>query len=264
MLDTNILLHLRKDRGSTFAHLPCISLHDTQVRAHSLRQIRLVHHQQIALRDSRAALARHLVSAADINHVDDEIRQLPTVVGGEVVPATLNEQQIRAKLDMQILERRQIRTNVLAHRGVRTAARLDGADAVRGQGLVLGEELGVLAREDVVGDGGDVVLGAQGVAQGQHEGGLAAADGAADADGEGAGGPVAALDDGHFPAQVGAWTAEDLVGVAVFLGVEGGAIVAVGVGDTTVVGMACHAGGLFLYVVCCYVVLLGCDCRQGE
>lgn len=242
MLDAHILLDLRKHRRTPLAHLPSVPLHDTQVGADGLGQVRLVDDEQIALRDAGAALARHLVPAADINHVNDKVGQLPAVVGGEVVAAALNEQQVGAELDVQVLERGQVGAYVLAHGGVGTAARLDGADARGGEGLVLGEELGVLAGKNVVGDGGDVVGGAQGVAQGQHQGRLAAADGTADANGEGARGPVAALDDGHLPAQVGAGSTEDLVRVAMFLSVEGGAVVAVGVRGTAVVRMGCHGG----------------------
>ena len=104
------------------------------------------------------------------------------------------------------------------------------------------EELAVFAGEDVVGDGGDGVLRAQGLAEGQHEGRLAGTDGAvditmlvsvvaspfssgnqkmanvlylpADAYGEGAFTPVAAFADGHFPADITARTVEDFVRVA--------------------------------------------------
>ena len=55
---------------------------------------------------------------------------------------------------------------------------LDGADAGGGGGFLGGQELGVFAREDVVGYGGEVVFLAQGEAEGQHEGGFAGADGA--------------------------------------------------------------------------------------
>jgi len=68
---------------------------------------------------------------------------------------------------------------------MRTAAGLDCGDALGGERLVAGQELGVLAREDVVGDDGDVVVVAQRAAQRQQQRRLAAADRTADADGEG-------------------------------------------------------------------------------
>ena len=57
---------------------------------------------------------------------------------------------------------------VFADGGVGAAARFDGLDARGGQGGVAGEEFGVFAREDVVGDGGDAVAVAEGVAEGEH------------------------------------------------------------------------------------------------
>ena len=72
----------------------------------------------------------------------------------------------------------QVRADVFAHGGVGAAAGLDGPDARGREGGVPGEELGVLAREDVVGDGGDAVGVAQGEAEGEHQGGFAGADGA--------------------------------------------------------------------------------------
>src|SRR5262249_59416921 len=61
-----------------------------------------------------------------------------------------------------------------------------------GERLVALEELGVLAGEDVVGDDAEAHPIAERAAQRQDERGLAAADGAADADGEGAAAEVAA------------------------------------------------------------------------
>ena len=69
----------------------------------------------------------------------------------------------------------QVRADVFAHGGVRAAARLYGLDARGRQGGVPGQELGVLAREDVVCNGGDAVRVAQGEAEGEHQGSLAGA-----------------------------------------------------------------------------------------
>lgn len=64
---------------------------------------------------------------------------------------------------------------------MRASASLDGADARGGEGLLGGQEFGVFAGEDVVGDSREVVFLAQGEAEGEHEGGLAGADGAGEA-----------------------------------------------------------------------------------
>lgn len=78
---------------------------------------------------------------------------------------------------MQFLQRSEVCGNILANGGVGTPAGFDGADSGRGEGAVAGKEFGVFAGEDVVCYGAEGVRGAEGVAQGQHEGGLAGADG---------------------------------------------------------------------------------------
>lgn len=163
-------------------HPAGIPLHHGQIRAHGLSQVALIHHQQIAARDTGPALARHLIPARDINHIDDEIGQLARVVGRQVIAAGLDEEQIRAGGRVggavQRLERLQVGGDVLAHGGVRAAAGFDGADARRGEGVVPVQELGVLAGEDVVGHGREGVGVAQGGQEGEEEGGLAGTDGA--------------------------------------------------------------------------------------
>lgn len=220
MIHSDILLDLRKHRRAAFPHLPGIPLHDAQVGPDGLGEVGLVDDQQVALGDAGPSLAGDLVAARDVDDVDDVVCQLPAVVRGEVVPAALDEQQVGVELCVQVLEGGEVGADVLAHGGVGAAARLDGADALGGQGAVARQELGVLAREDVVGDGGDVVPRAQGVAQRQHQRRLARADGPADADREGARGPLPALGYGHLAADIGARPVEDLVRVAVLLGVE--------------------------------------------
>lgn len=72
----------RKNSRASLPHLRRIPLHDLQIRTHSLSKIDLVDNQQIRARDPRSALARHLVPARNIDHVDDEVGQLARVVRG--------------------------------------------------------------------------------------------------------------------------------------------------------------------------------------
>jgi hypothetical protein len=108
VVDTLAVLHLREDRGScetsaylpqallllrsllpkqktssllktkatltTFPHLPRIPLHNPQIGTHRLRQIRLVNHQQITLRDARSPLPRDLIAPTNIYHIDNKVR----------------------------------------------------------------------------------------------------------------------------------------------------------------------------------------------
>src|SRR5690606_29246092 len=86
------------------------------------------------------------------------------------------------------VHRRQVHRRILADRGVRAAAGLDPQDAIRRQRPRAGQELGVFARVDVVGDRGDLEALAQVLAQGVHQRRLAGPDRAADADAKGVGG----------------------------------------------------------------------------
>lgn len=125
------MLNNRKHSRTPFPHLRRIPLHNSKIRAHSLSKINLVHNQQIRPRDSRSTLTRHLITTRNINHVDDEIRQLARVVGSQVITAGLDQQQVRRELLLQLLQREEVRADVFAHCRVRTTACFDGADARR-------------------------------------------------------------------------------------------------------------------------------------
>lgn len=88
----------------------------------------------------------------DVDDIDDIVRELARVIGGEVVTAALDEQELAAILRLERLERTHVRADVLADRGVRAAAGLDCEDARRRERLVLDQELLVLLGEDVVGN----------------------------------------------------------------------------------------------------------------
>jgi len=166
------------------AHPVGVARHDLEARADQRGEVDLVDHEQIGLRDAGAALARHLVAVRDVDDIDRIVGELAAVLRGEVVAAALDDQELGGDGLHQVVEREQVRRDVLADRGVRAAAGLDGADPGERQGLVPGEELGVLAREDVVGHHAERAAIAKRAAQRQHERGLAAADRAADPDGE--------------------------------------------------------------------------------
>lgn len=157
-------------------YLPRIPLHDTQICANELGKVRFVNNQQIALCYARSAFPRYLVSAAHVYYVDNEVRQLPAVVRSQVVPSTFNQQDLGIEFAMQVCERSEILTDVFPNSSMRTASGLDGAYAFGRKGFVASEELAVLTGEDVVRDGGDVVLVAERKAQREHQGRLAGTD----------------------------------------------------------------------------------------
>lgn len=144
-VDIHVILDLGEDCRSSFSHPKSIILHDSQVCTHNLREVCLVNNEQIRLRDSGTTLAGNLVTPTDVDHVYNIVRQLARVVGREIVAATLDEQDIRTKLPMEVLERREVCGYVFPHGRVWTAAGLDGPNAWSRQGIVSSKELGVFS-----------------------------------------------------------------------------------------------------------------------
>ena len=122
----------------------------------------------------------------DVDDVDGVVDELAAELRRQVVAAALDEQELGANVGHELLERVEVVADVLADGRVRTAAGLDGADALGGERAMPVEELGVLAREDVVGDDAEAHAIAQRAAEREDERGLAAPDGSANADREGA------------------------------------------------------------------------------
>lgn len=210
------------DHGPTLSHLVGLSLHQVDICAHRIRQIAFVDDQQITASDSWTTFSGHLVPTSDVNHIDDEVGQLAAVVRSEIVSAALDQEQIRLELGVQALQGEKVGADVLTDGGVGAATGFDGDDAVGAQGAVLGEELGVLACEDVVGHGRDVVFLAQRQAQLQHQSRLPGPDGPTDPNREGPVGEVSPVHDGHLAMQVRAWSVEDVVRMAMSVGgIEG-------------------------------------------
>src|SRR5690606_22807933 len=139
---------------------------------------------QIALRHAGSAFSRDLLPTADVDDVDREVDELPAVLRREVVAAALHDEELRLRVAHEPLERVEARGDVFADRRVRTAAGLDCADLRRRERLVTVQELGVLAREDVVRDDAEPQPVAELTAEREHERGLAAPDRSADAYGE--------------------------------------------------------------------------------
>src|SRR5260370_155814 len=139
--------------------------------------------RQVGARDARAAFGRNLVAGGDVDDIKRQVRKLRRKCRRQVVAAGFDQNEIeRRKFLLHLCDRGEIDRGVLADRGVRTAAGLDAGDAFRrkcpGPYEVFGVPLGV----DVVGDRRNLVAGAQPLAQGVHQPGLARADRAADTD----------------------------------------------------------------------------------
>lgn len=186
LADAVSVLDPGEDEGAIAAHLCAVALHDREVGSDRFGQVGLVDDQEVGLGDSRAALARDLVASGDVDHVDRIVGEFPAEMGGEVVAAGFAEEQVGLDLCRELLERQQVGRNIFPDRGMRAASCLNGLDALSLEGPVTNQEFSVLAGEDVVGYRGQAQTLAQFAAERQQQGGLAAADRAADSDREGA------------------------------------------------------------------------------
>lgn len=132
------IFHLRKNSRPPFPHLRRIPLHNTEIRPHNLRQVNLIHNQQITPRNPRSTLPRNLITTRNIDNIDDEVGEFTTVVRREVIAARFDEQQVCRELLLEGLQGEQVCGDVFADSGVRAAACFDCADATGGEGFVAG------------------------------------------------------------------------------------------------------------------------------
>jgi hypothetical protein len=182
--DTDSILDLRENKRAIAAHLFCVTLHHLQVGSHCLGQICFVDHEQVGLCNPRAAFARNLITARDINDLNGVVSQLAAEAGGEVITARLDEQNCRVKLAVEFFQREKVRRYVFADRGMRAATCLDGANTLGFERIMTREKFAIFLRENVVGHGGDVHLLPQRSTELEHQRCLAAAHRATHSDGK--------------------------------------------------------------------------------
>src|SRR5579872_904609 len=118
-------LQVREDDRFAIADRRRVPAHHAEVRSHVRREIDLVDDEEIAAGHPGTALARHLVAAGHVDHVDADVDELRTERRRQVVATGLEKQ------DLHVRERRERRVDrllidrgVLANRGMRAAARL--------------------------------------------------------------------------------------------------------------------------------------------
>ena len=113
------------------------------------------------------------------------VGQLRREGGGQVVAARFDDHHLQTrKLLFQLGDGGEVDAGILADGAVRAAAGLDADDPVQRQDLAPGQELGVLARVDVVGDDRQVDRRPECATELFDQGRLAGADRSADAEGE--------------------------------------------------------------------------------
>lgn len=186
VVDADAVFGLGEKEGAGAAHFDGVAFHDVEVSANDGGEVGFVDDEEVALGDARAAFARDFIAARDVDDLDGEVGKFAAEAGGEVVAAGFDEEDLGMELFVEFFEGDEVGGDVLANGGVGAAAGFNGADAFGGEGLVADEEFAVFFGEYVVGDGGDIPLVAHFAAELKHERGFAAADGAADADSEGA------------------------------------------------------------------------------
>ena len=184
-IHTDAVFNLRENERPRAPHFFRVALHHLQISAYAGGEVGLVDNQQVGLRDAGPAFARNFVTAADVNHLNGIVCQFTAEAGSQIVAARLNEQHLRLEFGLQVIERQQVRGDVLTNGGVGTAAGFHGANALRRQRLMLRQKLRIFPGENVVGHGGNIHGRPQPQAKLQHQSRLAAADRPADADGEG-------------------------------------------------------------------------------
>src|SRR5579885_1009514 len=113
---------LREHDRAAVAHALAVAAHDVEARADERGEIRLVDDEQIALRDARAAFARDFVAAGHGDDVDRVVYELLAELRGEVVSPALEEEQLGALVELQLLERVEVVADVLADGAVRAAS----------------------------------------------------------------------------------------------------------------------------------------------
>jgi hypothetical protein len=102
----------------------------------------------------------------------------------EIIATGLKKQQFGIAVSLKLLQSQEVCRNVFANGSVRTATSLDGAYFVWLQRLVANEEIAVFFGEDIVCNRSQAQAIAQALAKSKHQGSLAAADGATDANRE--------------------------------------------------------------------------------
>lgn len=107
-IDSQPMLHLRKDERTGATHFFRVTFHHRQIGANGFGQVGFVDYQQIGLRNARPAFARYLVAARNIDHLDGEISQLPAEARREIVAAGFDEKNLRFEFGVQFFQGHQV------------------------------------------------------------------------------------------------------------------------------------------------------------
>src|SRR5207237_7143215 len=175
--------------------------HDGQIRANVGRKIDLVDDQQIASGHTRAAFARHLVAAGDVDDIDADIDELRAERRREVVAARFEEDDSHVwKARDRFVDRLVVDRRVFPDRRVGTAAGLHAADALERERAGSHQEFGVFIGVDVIRNHRNAVAVSQALAEAVEQRGLSRSDGSTYTDG----------DSVHWRFMIADWRSSDL------------------------------------------------------
>src|SRR3989344_4028605 len=182
LIQAGLGLEVGHHEGARGPHALGVGRHDLEVGAYVWRQVGLVDDEQVAFGDAWAALARDLFPGGHVDDIDGQVGELGAEGGRQVVAARLDEDDVGVGvLGQHAVDGLEVDGGVFADGGVGAATGLHAHDAVRVQRAGHGQQAMVFLGVDVVGDDDEVVVLAHGLAEHLQQGGLAGADGAADA-----------------------------------------------------------------------------------
>src|SRR5690606_18950594 len=130
-----------KDVGPFAAHALRVGFHHTEIGTDERREIDLVDDKEIGPGNARAALARDLLAAGDVDDVDRDVGKFRRERRGEVAAPGLDKDQIEIREPaVHFRDGGKVYRGVLTDRRVGTAAGLDTHDALDGQRAGDGEQ----------------------------------------------------------------------------------------------------------------------------
>ena len=152
----------QRQHGATVSRRFGIRHHLRHVDADVGREVGLVDDEEVGAPDTRAALASDIAAARDIQDEDLRVDQSGRERRCQVVAAGLDEHDVeRREVPLEVFGGEQVGGDVIADRGVRARAGLDGADALGVEHAGGAQEPGILVGVDVVRDDAEAQFGRQ-------------------------------------------------------------------------------------------------------
>ena len=168
--------HKRLEAFGRCSHAHGVSFHHAQVGAHVRGQVSFVDHEEIALGDAGATLARNFFAGGHVDHVDRQVAELGAKGGRQVVAAGLDKHHVGVReIKQHAVNCLEVDGSVFANGGVWAAACFYAHDALGVQRAAHRQQALVFFGVDVVGDRHQIVFRFHAFAQHLQQGGFARA-----------------------------------------------------------------------------------------